>query len=449
MLEPSVKIGLICVGLEGERNDLAKRFLEKGRANLIKSGVTVVNPEAVCTLSKEEVEKQTKECIAEGADALVYEIGTWILADHVVDAVRNLKVPYGIWGIPEPASFSSVGANVLHGALGEMGMDHRLFYGMPDNERVLGEIFDFARAAGVKRELEGCRLGMIGGRTISAYPTAADPSQIKEIFGVEVEHIDQLVVLEKARKVPIEKSMELVEKVKSRYGKVDVEDRVLIRSVNIYCALKEVAEEYGLQMLTIKCIGEFMDHYNSCCLALSMLNDEGFTAGCQCNLNALISSYILTRLSGQPVFFGDINVVLEENSTVRLINCGSIPGKLAGGDRRIELVTQYEYMGDGSGACTLFCCKPGEVTFGTLGRVNGEYEMNIATGTAYEEPISVLKKVRRWAQGFVHLDGDPMTFYENIRCNHSVMCYGRVEKALFEFCRLCGIRIRKNQAPAV
>lgn len=445
MLEPLARIGLICVGQEGERNDLAADFYRRGRVNLTEGRILVVNPESVYTLNGEDVKRQTVECLDKGAEALIYLIGTWILADHVVDAVRDLKVPFGIWGIPEPASFSSVGANVLHGALGEMNLEHRLFYGMPENEKVLGEISDFSRAARLKKKLDGCRLGMIGGRTISAYPTAADPNQIKALFGIEVEHIDQLVVLEKARRIPEEKSRELMERVKERYGKVTVEDTILRRAVNVYFALKEVIQEYSLQMLTIKCIGEFMDSYTSCCLALSMLNDEGFTAGCQCNLNGLISSYLLAELSGEPAFFGDINVVLEESGTARLINCGSIPGKLAADDSQVEIVTQYEYMGAGLGACTLFCCKAGDVTFGTLGRVNGEYEMNIATGTAYEEPLFVLKEVRTWAQGFVRLNGNPRMFYENIRCNHSVMCYGRVESVLEEFCRLYHIKIRRNE----
>ena len=38
-------------------------------------------------------------------------------------------------------------------------------------------------------------------RTICAYPTT-DPNQIKALFGTEVEHIDQLVLLEKAKQVP-------------------------------------------------------------------------------------------------------------------------------------------------------------------------------------------------------------------------------------------------------
>lgn len=441
------KVGLICVGLDGERNDLAKEFRAGALASLTASGLTPVNPADACTLTGEAVRLQTEACVAAGADAIVYLIGTWILANHVVDAVLGLDLPFAVWGVPEPASFSSVGANVLHGTLGEMGIRHKLVCGMPDDAATVGELRCFVRAAAVKKQLRRCRLGLIGGRTISAYPTAADPNQIKKLFGVEVEHIDQLVLLEKARRVPAEACAGKIAEVRARYGSVSVPDETLRRAVSVYYALREMIGEYRLDMLSVKCIGEFMDAYVSCCLALSMLNDEGFVCGCQCNLNATLSAYILTRLSGQPAFFGDVNTVVKETGTARVINCGSIPAKLAVNDKAVRIVEQYEYMGAGRGACTFFCMKPGRVTFGTLGRAEGAYVMNIATGTAYQEPEAELSRVRLWAQGFVKLDCDPMTFYRNLRCNHSVLCYGDEKDTLLELCALYGIRPETTTAP--
>ena len=70
--------------------------------------------------------------------------------------------------------------------------------------RWLDEVSDFARAAFIKSRLAKTRLGILGGRAISAYPTTADPIQIKKIFGVEVEHIDQMILLQKAEKMSSE-----------------------------------------------------------------------------------------------------------------------------------------------------------------------------------------------------------------------------------------------------
>lgn len=436
----TVKTGLICVGLKGERNDLGGQFHEAAKRAFKDMGIEIVNPDSTFTLTGEDVKKQTEECLASGAQSIVYLAGTWLLACHVVDAVREIKVPFGIWGIPEAASFSSVGANVLHGTLDEMGISHWLFYGMPDDRDVLGHIESFAKAAAIKSMLACTRMGVLGGRAISAYPTAADPTQIKKIFGTEVEHIDQMVLLKKAENIAEEKCKALVSRIRERYGSADVDEETLKKCASIYYALKEIIEEYSLNMVTVKCIGEFMDSYCSCCIALSMLNDEGYICGCQCNLNALLSGYILSALSNEPHFFGDVNMVDIKEGVARMIHCGSAPGKLAESYKDIDIVEQYEYMGAGRGACTLFCLKEGDVTFGTLGRKNGEYVMNIASGKAFKKPKDELKAVRTWVQAFIKLQCDPLEFYKNLRCNHSVFGYGSHEETLVILCEMLGIQ---------
>ena len=228
-----LKIGLVCIGQDGERNDLAEQFRAEAAAELAKRNVTVVNAEDGYTLTGRDVREQTEKSVARGADAVIYLIGVWCLASHVVDAVRELKVPFAVWGVPEPASFSSVGANVVHGALGEMDIAHKLLYGMPNDARVYDDLIAFAKAAALKTKLARLRIGMIGGRAISAYPTAMDPNLIKKVFGAEVEHIDQLVLLEKARRVPMETCDAKIAEMRGKYHSVDVPEDMLRRAAQM------------------------------------------------------------------------------------------------------------------------------------------------------------------------------------------------------------------------
>jgi L-fucose isomerase-like protein len=172
-----------------------------------------------------------------------------------------------------------------------------------------------------------------------------------------------------------------------------------------------------------------------------MLNDDGLPAICQSNINAAISFYILSLLSEDPPFFGDIGYVDKMTGVAHLINCGSLPGRLASSSGEIELNNQYEYMGAGRGVCTFFCCKPGPMTFGTLGRINGEYIMHVSKGEAFSEPAEKLLSVRTWAQGFVKLHDDPKKFFHNLRSNHSVAAYGNFSDELIELCNLLNIPV--------
>ena len=58
----TVKTGLICVGLKGERNDLGKQFHEEAKKAFYDIGIEIVNPDSSFTLTGEDVRKQTEEC---------------------------------------------------------------------------------------------------------------------------------------------------------------------------------------------------------------------------------------------------------------------------------------------------------------------------------------------------------------------------------------------------
>jgi L-fucose isomerase len=432
------RIGLLTISLDGERTDYAERFDYEARLNLSQKGVEIINGPGLL-MSTEELVKSSKALQAQDADCIIYLVGTWILADGAVSSVQQVSLPVAIWGVPEPVSFSSVGANVLHGALCEMDIKHRLFYGNTDDEETLNEVVSFCKAAMTVNRLKCARFGLIGGRAISAYTTTADPNQIKGLLGIEIEHIDQMVVLEKARALSDDKASAELKQIGSLYTKLDAPYDLLIKSVKVHMAIQEIIKEYRLDMASVKCLGEFINTYTSCCMAVVLANDAGFTMSCQGDINATISMHIIKLLSGCQAFFGDISTVIYKDKEVRMINCGAVPTVLSEDPKKVFWVPQYEYMGNGRGVCPVFCMKEGPVTFGYLGRKKGKYRMLIAQGEALIKDIDTIVSVRTWPQGFATLNGDPGKFYNNLLSNHCVMGYGSLEKDLSGFCDLLDI----------
>ena len=434
----TAKIGLLCIGQIGERTEYAKEFETKARKYL--KDIGILNAPGVLT-DRQDIISQAEQMQTMGADAIIYLIGTWILADGVVDAIlKTPRLPCAIWGMPEPVSFSSVGANVLHGTLCEMDMPHKLFYGMPDDEDTLAEIVDYCAACMAFSKLCGARMGLIGGRSISAYPTAADPNQIKALFGVEIDHIDQMVILEKVRQISDEDAHARLKDFESKYRTITAPKEFLVKSMKVNMAIEQVYFEHRLDMASVKCLGDFINMYTSCCMAVSLASDAGMLLSCQCNINATLSMHILKLLSGNSVAFGDVSTVDYKTGEVRVITCGAIPIDMAENKKDIDWIAQYEYMGKGRGACPMFCMKEGPVTFGYLGRRKGQYEMLIASANAFEKPIEELSAVRTWPQGFMNIDGDPKAFYHNILSNHTAWGYGNIARRLLEFCELKGIK---------
>lgn len=433
------KIGLLCVSLDGERTDYAQQFEDKARESLKGLGIEVLN-EPGLLMDIDAVVGASRALHTWEADAVIYLIGTWILADGIVSAAQQGRIPTAVWGVPEPVSFSSVGANVVHGALMEMGIAHKLFYGDPDDSYTLKEIAAYCKACMAKSRMKDARFGLIGGRAISAYTTAGDPNQIKALFGTEVDHIDQMVVMEKARAIDDVAAAGYFEEIKPRYGGFAARDEIILKSAKVSMAMRQVIEEYDLDMVSIKCLGDFINTYTSCCMAVVLANDAGFTMSCQGDVNATLSMYIIKLLSGNPAFYGDISTVMYKNGEVRMINCGALPTGLAADAKQISWVEQYEYMGVGLGVCPVFCMKEGPVTFSYLGREKGCYRMLIAEGQAFEKPVEDIVSVRTWPQGFATLKGDPRAFYHNLLSNHCVMGYGNLSAELQELCVLYGIK---------
>jgi L-fucose isomerase len=437
MKEP--RVGLITVSLAGERLDLAERFSSAARANLAKRRLEVLG--GGLKLTGREVSEAARNARDDGADCIVYLVGTWISAPDVVTAMREVPLPTVIWGVPEPASFSSVGGNVLHGALDEIGMKHKLVYGEPDDEETLSDIAAFARAAKTARTLDGSRFGLIGGRSIGMYPSTVDPMQVKRVFGIEIEHVDQLALIEAARALTDEEVQPFYEQMSETFGKISVPEETMLRSIKVYFALKSMVEEREFAFVGVKCLEEVINSYVSCCLAIALANDDEIITACQSDINAAIAMKVMHSLTGQPAIFADVNMVDKRAGMARLINCGTMPTTLARRRKDVDWGYQYEYMGKARGACPTFCCKPGRVTFGAFSRIKGEYVMQIAGGEAYEQPKEVFAEVRDiWPHAFIRLDCDPSAFYQNLRSNHMVVGYGDIRQELVDLCGLLDVR---------
>ena len=68
----NIDIGLICVGQQGERMDLAEDFPRRARAALAGIGLKVVKPKDRCTTTEDEVQAQTARCEEMGAVVVLY-----------------------------------------------------------------------------------------------------------------------------------------------------------------------------------------------------------------------------------------------------------------------------------------------------------------------------------------------------------------------------------------
>jgi len=432
-------VGLITLSLARERTDLAEAFGRNAAQALESAGLKVCGTR--------ELVFETEQCLAaarrlkeENVDCVLLLLGTWVFAPTVVDTLRAVDLPFGIWAEDNPGSFSLTAGGVVHGSLDELGLKHRFFYGSPKSARLLDEISAFASAAACARGLSGRRLAVIGGRVMGMYTTMADIIQVKSLFGVEIEHIDTVRIHMTAESLAAGEVAKVKKSLLERFGKVHTEEAILDKSIRLYIALKTVLEKENYEIAAVKCQEEMINHYACFCLATSLLNNEGFTISCEADINAALMMSILRAASGGIALFGDVNHLDHERGELRIVNCGSMPTLMAGSEKKVDLENQYEYMGEAGGATVVFSVRSSPVTIARLFRLSGRYAMVAAEGSTAEFPRERFKEAREyWPHALVRLDCDSHDLVQNIRSNHMHLCFGKHLEALREFCRLKGL----------
>jgi L-fucose isomerase len=437
MLKP--KVGLTTLSLERERIDIAEQAHKELLKALKTQPLDVISEEKL-VLTMEDAVRVAEDMVHDHIQCIIYNIGTWIYAPMVVSAVQVTGLPSIVYGYRSPASFSLVGAAITHGSLDELGLQHRFVYGEPNNPSVLAAITSYCRAAMTFDNLSRSKAVVFGGKTMGMVTAAVDYSQVKDIFGTEIEHVDMLRLYLAAQKVPVKQVKDKMAWVKKTFGSVNVSEEILERSVRLYFALKDVMDADGYTFGGFKCQPEFIENYVSGCLPISLLINEGVMISCEADMNAALTMRILHLLTGEPVLFADVNDLDIDTGNLRLVNCGTIATDMAQTPKDVDWNPQYKYMGKASGACPTFSCKEGFVTLARLSRVAGEYVMQIATGTAYVQEKETFKEARdRWPHAFVTLEGDPDLFIQHLRSNHLHMVYADVVEELYDLCEILGI----------
>ncbi len=442
-----IKLGLFTVSLPPELSteppeveELAAEFSQRAAERLKKEGFEIVQISGQMQ-SEEASLKAAQELVAKDVDCIGIIIGSWIYVPIVVTVALKLNKPFFIWGWPNRTVNSLCPAVITHGSLDEIGIEHRFMYGSFEDNETINQITIFARSAMVINRMDGMRYGLIGGRCMYMYTGMPDLVQIKSIFGVETEQIDEYIVILKAQEIPNDKVQKLYSKIKDEYGTIEPSDDIMTKSIRLYLALKDIIKERHFDFIGLKCLWEMATHYCTYCLPTALLGNEGIVVGCEADTNAALTMEILHLMSNQPAGFGDVLEIEKENGKVRLANCGSIATNMATSKKDVDWGLQYEFTGKGRGATTVFVCKPGRITLARLARIKGQYVMQITLGEACTESKERLKEVRdKWPAIFFNLYGDINNFIQNCRSNHQHWVYGDYCAELVELCRLLGIK---------
>ena len=262
--------------------------------------------------------------------------------------------------------------------LNQKGRQGEIIHGSTDY--IAERLSVLSKVEDTRKSLIGKNLGMIGQPSDWLISSTPDADAVKAKLGINLVH------------VPIEELIEIVKSNEDLSGYVhpgigypatghpgltEIADQIPAAvqkyfdgAVRIYCALKKLIEKYELSGLTLRCFDLLTAVENTGCLALALLNAEGYSAGCEGDVPTLLTMTVGQALTGQCGFQCNPSRINPQTGELLLAHCTipfdmirnysfnthfesgigiAIHGEMPEGDATI-----YKLSGDLS---RQFCCK--------------------------------------------------------------------------------------------
>jgi hypothetical protein len=221
------------------------------------------------------------------------------------------------------------------------------------------------------------------------------------------------------------------------------------RSIRLYLAIKTLVKKEKWDFYTIQSFPGLADDYTASCFAQSLMLNEGVGTSTLSDFNTAMTVKLLTDLSAEPVYYGDLQHIDKSNNEIKIIGDGACPPSLAGkvgpaGFAEHGVPTE----GEAGGLSVKLTCKPGEGILARLGRNNGVFEMAIVRCTIAEPAKNILHDRQMecglpfWPHAFVTVHCDIDQLIEAWNNEYAVLGYGaHLYNEIIAFCKITGIKI--------
>lgn len=450
------KIGLISVA-DPRLGPMLKNIQADGEryaAALTKAGIDTVYAAQVAT--NDTNAREMLSAVHKNQPCGIILRCAWFLRSNVIATLAQESLfPIMLWAVPNPDDTAFESMALSHGALDELGMAHAVHYGDLESES-LEKIIAWARACLVKKTFMGSIYGEIGGRSLEMLPGSSDDNQLRRMFGIHVDPIEQWTFVRMAEQIPQSKWRPVAAKWKKAFGHVNCNPRSLERSAKFYLAGNSIFQERKWNFAGIQCQLELIDNYLAPCLPVAMWNEEGFTVSCETDVNNALGMYLCQLVTGRPAMFADLFYLDRKTRVIHALNCGTGAPSLAGGTDKSTIEEQTPLQGTWDeekkcsrcqgGACVRFILPPGPVTLVRFGRIKGEYVLHVTEAHAIEHtfnPKELGGIAGVWPFAYLQLNKeiDLDAFIGNLRSHHTVIVPGRLAGMVGAFARLCNIRL--------
>lgn len=286
--------------------------------------------------------------------------------------------------------------------------------------------------------------------TVGVVGSSWNFDEIKKKFGITVKQIPINHLLKRMDAVSDEEAAEILEEWKEDFDDLKEGDiERLLEVAKMYKAMEIIMSEQGANAMTINCLADlFRTRFITPCIALSKFSDAMVPAGCEGDLNTLLTMMLFSFTSDEPSVMGNIylfrpkrgpgfppeDVILEDTEVSLRENRARfthdvIPLKLATSKYRLA-----DYHGTGRGLTAYADLRSGEKV--TFGRIDPRLDRMVFTVADIEKvEDSVHCRFSAWVKM-----PDIKAYLQNISSHHSAMVYGDWTSTLIRVSEMLGLR---------
>ncbi len=177
--------------------------------------------------------------------------------------------------------------------LTENGKEGRILHGT--NHEIINDIVETRHSTSL---LSGVRIGVFGQPSDWLIASGVDYDYIRECYGIETVFID-------------------LQRLVDEVGASEKSD--MLAADKTYAAIKKICQEERLDAMTIRCFDIVKACNTTSCLALAKLNDEGIVAGCEGDMQTLMTMILAKKLCNEPAFMANPSILTD--TTTMFAHC--------------------------------------------------------------------------------------------------------------------------------
>ena len=192
--------------------------------------------------------------------------------------------------------------------LGNNGMEGRIVHGT--NDEIISALVETQSIASLRG-----RIGLFGQPSDWLIASSVNRGFLLQRYGSEVVDIDLQRLIDGIKAVSQPEAEEVAQTmVKRAKGVVEPSDADMLEAAKAFLAIKKICQEERLDAMTIRCFDIVKACGTTSCLALALLNDEGIVAGCEGDMQTLLSMLLAKRLCGEVAFMANPSQLTDQSS---------------------------------------------------------------------------------------------------------------------------------------